>query len=340
MRHDQMADDPSTHEVQVQRLDELARYSLPLWGIDAEAPCRLINLSENATYLVEPADAPKVVLRLHREGYHSKQAIASELAWMDAIERDTGVITPTAIPGLDGERIQHGHSAHLPAERYMVLFEFIEGREPDETEDDLTVPFQQLGEVSARLHEHAMRWPRPRQFERLTWDDAHILGPTPNWGDWRAAPAMDEAARGVLERQEVTIRRRLAAFGRDPQHYNLVHADIRLANLLVHDGNTRVIDFDDCGMGWFLYDVATTVSFIEDHPKVPEWIDAWLEGYHRVRQLSPEERAEIPTFVMLRRMALLAWIGSHAETDLAKEQGPDFTRVSVELAEDYLAKFG
>jgi hypothetical protein len=36
----------------------------------------------------------------------------------------------------------------------------------------------------------------------------------------------------------------------------------------------------------------------------------------------------------------LAWIGSHAETDLAKEQGPDFTRVSVELAEDYLKTFG
>ena len=43
---------------------------------------------------------------------------------------------------------------------------------------------------------------------------------------------------------------------------------------------------------------------------------------------------------MLRRMALLAWIGSHAETDLARERGPDFTRVSVELAETYLTRFG
>ena len=340
MSHDQMADDPLTHEALVERLDELARDSLPLWGIDRETPCRLINLSENATYLVEPPGAAKVVLRLHREGYHSKNAIACELAWMDAIERDTGVITPTAIPGLDGERIQHGRSQRLPRERHMVLFEFIDGREPDETEDDLTVPFQQLGEVSARLHEHVMRWQLPVNFERLTWDDAHILGPTPNWGDWRVAPAMDQAALDVLERQEATIKRRLEAFGREPERYNLIHADIRLANLLVREGNTRVIDFDDCGMGWFLYDVATTVSFIEDHPKVPEWIDAWLEGYHRVRKLSDEEKAEIPTFVMLRRMALLAWIGSHAETDLAREQGPDFTRVSAELAETYLAKFG
>ncbi len=340
MRDDQMADDPSTQDELVERLHELARGSLPLWGIDPTAPCRLVNLSENATYLVEPDGAEKVVLRLHREGYHSTNAIASELAWMDAIERDTGVVTPTAIPGKDGRRIQHGRSRRLPRGRHMVLFEFIEGREPDETEDDLTLPFAQLGEVSATLHEHAIVWPRPAGFERLTWDDAHILGPTPNWGDWRDAPAMDRAAREVLERLEATIRRRLAAFGRDPSRYNLVHADIRLANLLVHEGSTRVIDFDDSGIGWFLYDVATTVSFIEDHPKVPEWIDAWLEGYGRIRRLAKAEIDEIPTFVMLRRMALLAWIGSHAETDLAKAQGPEYTRVSAELAEAYLATFG
>ena len=340
MLDDRTADGALSHAVLVERLEALARTSLPLWGIAPDTPCRLINLSENATYLVEPAGAEKVVLRLHREGYHTKNAIACELAWMAAIERDTGVITPTAIPGKDGEPIQTGRSPLLPRARHMVLFAFIEGREPDASQDDLTVPFQQLGEVSAKLHGHAMRWQRPATFERLTWDDAHILGPRANWGDWRRAPAMDTSLRAVLERQAATLEKRLAAFGRGPERYNLVHADIRLANLLVHEGSVRVIDFDDCGIGWFLYDVATTVSFIEDHPLVPAWIDAWLEGYQRVRPLSRAERDEIPTFVMLRRMALLAWIGSHAETDLAKEQGADFTRVSAALAEAYLSTFG
>jgi hypothetical protein len=34
---------------------------------------------------------------------------------------------------------------------------------------------------------------------------------------------------------------------------------------------------------------------------------------------------------------LLAWIGSHAETDLAKSMEKDFARVSADLAERYLA---
>ena len=82
------------------------------------------------------------------------------------------------------------------------------------------------------------------------------------------------------------------------------------------------------------------MSFHEDHPKVPELVDAWVRGYRRIRDLPAEDEAEIPTFIMLRRMVLLAWIGSHGDTDLAKEQGPEFTRVSAELAERYLQDLG
>ena len=42
---------------------------------------------------------------------------------------------------------------------------------------------------------------------------------------------------------------------------------------------------------------------------------------------------------MLRRLLLVAWIGSHADTDLAQEMGEEFTRVSCALAEDYLTRF-
>jgi Ser/Thr protein kinase RdoA (MazF antagonist) len=242
------------------------------------------------------------------------------------------------MPGRDGAAIQTAAGGRLVRPRHMVMFRFIEGIEPDETMD-LARPFVRLGEISARLHEHVLHWQRPAGFERLVWDADHIFLPGANWGDWRAAPAMDAPTRAVLERLERAVRRRLAAFGKAPTRFNLIHADIRLANLLIEEGSTRVIDFDDCGFGWFLYDVATTVSFVEDHPKVPEWIAAWCEGYRRVRPLPAADEAEIPTFVLMRRMALLAWIGSHAETDLAKAQGPAFTRVSADLAEDYLARF-
>ena len=333
-----MSQEVLSHEDLVARLGRLAADALPLWGIAKDRPVALINLSENATYRVELPEGPKI-LRVHREDYHSKNAIACELAWLAALRADGGVITPPVVPGLDGEEIQTHGSPELPRPRHMVLFEFLEGAEPDESQD-LIGPFETLGAISARLHIHARHWRRPPHFERLVWDDAHIIGETPNWGDWRRAPAMDAAMRALLERQERTIRRRLRAFGKGPERYGLIHADLRLANLLLDGPVTKVIDFDDCGFGWNLYDFGTAVSFFEESPQVPALAASWVKGYRSVRPLPAEDEAEIPTFVVLRRMALLAWIGSHAETDLAQQQGPDYTRASCELAERYLADFG
>ncbi len=333
-----MSQDALTHEELVARLGRLAQASLPLWGIDSETPTKLINLSENATYRVDLPEGPKI-LRVHREDYHSKNAIACELAWLEALRADGGVITPPVVPGLDGEEIQTAESPELPRPRHMVLFEFLEGEEPEETQD-LVGPFETLGAISAKLHIHARNWQRPPNFERLVWDYDHILGDQPNWGDWRQAPAMDKAALSLLERQDAVIRRRLEAFGKGPARYGLIHADLRLANLLLHGDSTRVIDFDDCGFGWNLYDFATAVSFFEESPQVPELAASWVKGYRRHLPLPAEDEAEMMTFVVLRRMALLAWIGSHSETDLAQQQGPAYTRDSCGLAERYLEVFG
>jgi len=99
-----------------------------------------------------------------------------------------------------------------------------------------------------------------------------------------------------------------------------------------------VIDFDDCGFSWFMYDFATTVSFFEDHPQVPELKDAWVEGYRSVAPLDPADEAELDTFVMLRRLLLVAWIGSHHEfATEAAELGAGFTEGSCVLAERYLS---
>ena len=85
---------------------------------------------------------------------------------------------------------------------------------------------------------------------------------------------------------------------------------------------------------------ARAVSFFEHDPRVPELTDAWVRGYRTVRSLSAEDEAEIPTFVMMRRLLLVAWIGSHSGTELAQEMGEEYTAGSCELAESYLSRFG
>jgi Ser/Thr protein kinase RdoA (MazF antagonist) len=65
-----------------------------------------------------------------------------------------------------------------------------------------------------------------------------------------------------------------------------------------------------------------------------------VRGYRRVGSLSAEEEAEIDTFVMLRRLLLVAWIGSHSETELAQSMGVAYTQGTLPLCERYLSRFG
>lgn len=323
----------------LRHLQLLARRSLLLWDVPADASVRLINVSENATFLVQAPGGYRSILRVHRENYHSRRAIECELAWAAALEAETGVICPRVIPGRNGAAIQQGRVEGLTAPRFMVMFAFFEGVQPRE-DQDLVEPFRVLGRIAATAHRHAIHWRRPEPFERLKWDLDAVFGAAPIWGDWRDGPNMSAPIRAVLERVEATLRRRLSAFGEGPDRYGLIHADMRLANLLIDGDTTKLIDFDDCGFGWFLYDFAAAVSFMEDHPQIPALRDAWVEAYRRIRPLPDAGEAEIDSFILLRRLALLAWIGSHSEAPEPQALAPDFARVSAELGEAYLSRFG
>lgn len=332
--------DALTHEQQLHCLGELARTALANYGMEPANPPSLINLSENATYKVDdPASGRRFALRVHRDGYHSTNAIASELAWLQALRQDGVVITPVPLAGRDGRLIQAVGHPTMPRPRNVVLFKWESGDEPSET-DHLTEKFKLLGEVTAKMHRHARTWQRPAGFERLTWDFSTGLGDRPHWGAWRDGIGLDPEKKKLFGEAVDLIGRRLARFGQAPERFGLIHCDMRLANLLIDGDTVKVLDFDDSGFCWHLYDAATAVSFFEHEPHVPELMAAWVEGYRRILDLPAEDEAEIPTFVMLRRMILVAWIGSHSETDLAQSMGAAYSASTVGLCEDYLTRFG
>lgn len=308
---------------------------LDLWPKLSGGRATLINHSENHTFRINLADGHKVILRVHRPGYNSRAAIESELQWMDALRVDAGIETPRVLRGTDGQRVQV-LALGDGRERFAVLFQFEAGVEPQEC-DDLVGPFRQLGELAARCHMHAEQWVSPVGFTRPVWTAPTILDPDGLWGDWRIAPGVDETVTAVLMQLDVALRQRLLAYGQAPDRFGIIHADMRLANLLIEGGRTKLIDFDDSGFCWFGYDFAAAISFFEDGAQVPELRAAWLDGYVMHRQLSADDLVALEALVMLRRMALLAWIGSHAETDLAQSCAPDFAIRTMTLAEKYLA---
>ncbi|GEN35216.1 phosphotransferase enzyme family protein [Aneurinibacillus danicus] len=320
----------------------LAKEALGKYSVSSHATVRLLNYSENITYLVENTDNPmRTILRLNRPGYHSKKELEAELIWIKAILESSTIVVPEPIAGINGEYVQVIATDKLGNPYHCVMFSFLAGNAPDEeNEQGLVLEFEKLGEITALLHNQSQEWIGSNPINRPTWDFETMLGTKPKWGRWQDGIAVTPDRKILFQKVSKIIKKRLTRFGKSSDRFGLIHADLRLANLLVEDGIIKVIDFDDCGFSWYLYDLATALSFIEHKEYVPDLIQAWLSGYKKIRSISVEEEAEIPTFIMLRRLLLVAWIGSHIDNDTAKSLGAEFTDQTVGLAEKYLYQFG
>src|SRR5271154_5303652 len=110
------------------RVTACARAALHRYGCHPDASVELLNVSENATFLVSDPGARPSVLRVHRLGYHTEQEISSELAWMDALRAEAGVRTPRGLPAAAGQRVVRVSGGAAP--RHCVRFEFLPGTEP------------------------------------------------------------------------------------------------------------------------------------------------------------------------------------------------------------------
>lgn len=322
-------------EAVVGELRERVAARLGAWRLGRGTSIRVLSVSENATFLLEESGGRVLVLRVHRCGYSSAAQIRSELMWLGALRRDGVVDTALPVPGADGECVQTLESQSGAAPRLAVAFEHVPGREP--AAGDALPWFERLGEVTARLHRHARSWVPPAGFTRKRWDLETMLGSRAVWGPWSDAPGLEPPGQALLARAVAALRLRLQQYGTTADNFGLIHADLRLANLLAEGSALRVIDFDDCGFGWLAYDFAASVSFIEHEAVLPELLAAWCRGHRRVAPLGAAARAELPTFVLLRRILLTAWLASHAEVPFARECGPEYTAGTVMLADEWLS---
>lgn len=313
------------------QLQILAEQAIQHYSAQYQGTVKLLCQSENATFLVATSTA-KYALRIHRPNYHTKQDIESELAWLDALN-ESGVEVPLAITDQQGHRVI---TLKLSDDivRYAVLFNWVDGSMP--TIDVDPTAFQQLGHITAKLHQHSKIWQRPESFNRIVWNHDTMIGSQGHWGDWRHAPHLNKKDHNIIEEAISRIATDLEHYGQSETRYGLIHADLRLTNLLLQDHRIGVIDFDDCGMSWFMHDLAAAMSFNEHHAAAPQWVEHWLTGYEKTAHIEQDEYTMLPTFIMQRRIQMMAWNGSHAQTEMAQSLGNQWSNETVRLCKKYL----
>jgi Ser/Thr protein kinase RdoA (MazF antagonist) len=308
-------------------------------GSRGEFALRLYDLPEaiRRTGPQPPAADPRRHLGV---ALRSPGVLRSQLLWLSALRRDTGLLVPKPVPTLGGELV--GEVAlrsafwRAPWRRRSTLVKWVPGASKGEnlTESDLL----RAGSFLATMHDHAEGYAAPEGSEFPRWDW--------HWAFGETAPLWSEGPGFYSEREMETfrhagrlVRERLGEIGEEREAFGLVHRDFNLSNVVFSGEGVGVIDFDMCGCGHYLFDLKVARSSLRrryDDQMGPMW-EAFLEGYRRERPL-PE--GHLATFDAMQRVAAvnrnLALLAS--ETPKHEARGRRFLRDSVTWLRDTYLK--
>ena len=261
----------------------------------------MIGHRENAVFRATPKHGPPIALRLHRIGYQSSDHIAGEMVW-------TELLAQAGFPCSSPVRTTNDELIVACEENQLATAVTWINAKPLAELAEIEQLYIQLGQLLRRLHNMSDSLKTP--VNRPSWDAEALLGDTPSWGKFWTNPSLSPSEIDTVLHARETAKTRLNALSN--LDTGLIHADAITENVLVNH-QLHLIDFDDSGYGYRLYDLGVALIQHETSPELPKLTQAICQGYDTSTE-------HIPLFMMLRAMASAGWIISRAPKDDPKQR--------------------
>jgi Ser/Thr protein kinase RdoA (MazF antagonist) len=327
-----------TRAGQIRRMRRLAETALAAYELE-DVTLQPLQHFFNTTFRVNARSrsaCPEVregkerfVLRVHRAGAQDAASIRSELHWLLALRRESGLVVPEPVATRDGRLVTRVASAGVPEARHCVLFRWVDGRFSGSCPD--TRALTRVGAFMARLHQHAETYSPPPDFTRPRWDYEGLRHQALGTDLTQSLAHLSHDERALLDAMAERVRSTMDALREEKTLFGLIHADLYERNYLFSRGNVHAIDFDGCGWGYYLFDIGVTLSTLLEQSTYPRLRQAFLQGYRSVRALSEEHEALIDTFIGGRLMCHILWLAAHVEEPSYGERSR--RRIALELGE-------
>lgn len=296
----------------------------------------ILRISENTTVKLKSANNQFYIMRINRPNYHTYEELECELKWMINLGNNTDIIMPSVIMNNNHSLISELDEAIEYGTNYSI-FSYIEGTELyASTKEEQLKLISIIGETAAKLHMNVINNTEVSNLSRFSWDYKDLIGANSRWGDWKTHPALENSQIQHFEQVLSIIERKLSTYEKTAEHFGLIHADLHPGNFMNTKLGIALIDFDDCGYGWFLYECGCSVMQFSEY--IDELVSAWIIGYEHIRTLSPNDKNMIWSFVILRRIVRIAWMNSHSDSTTAQATTnfKNYINKTVILSKKYL----
>jgi Ser/Thr protein kinase RdoA (MazF antagonist) len=311
-------------KVQTDSLTVLAHEILKKYGISlAEVEC--INFEFNATFAVSTESGQKFALRLNINSSRVFSNILAETQWVRDLARIPSINVPTPIAALDDSYVVSAVHADSGQTIYGVMYSWLEG---EELGDEPTLEqLHTVGRAIALLHENSLNFILAGTAALPTFNDFF-------WGteDFLFS---NKSTLIPKDRQQIEQARDLIMKFTDELYatsvVHIIHADFHGWNLMWHEDQLFVFDFDDCGYGVEAQDIAVALYYLD----TPEQDAALLDGYKSVRPLPVYSENAMKALLLQRRLLLLNYLFETKNAE-HKEMLPAYLEKTIERVSTFL----
>jgi Ser/Thr protein kinase RdoA (MazF antagonist) len=286
------------------RPETVAKFVERRYPLAGPLRCRMLNRGFNDVYLVAAASGERFVFRLSQHRARGKADVRTET---DFLIHLAGLGTPVAAPvqSRSGEMFVLAEAPE--GRREGVLFCALHGRSPEPASGE---DARANGATLARVHNGAETFRAEAPLYRLDLD--HLLRrPLKRIND--CGIVEDAPTRDELQAIGLRTADRIEAFG--DLAWTHCHGDCHGFNARVDAAGTAAFfDFDDGGPGYLAYDLSVflwaKVSFRRDLASM--W-EPFIEGYRRIRPISPVDLEAAQAFVIVRHIWLMGEYASRTD---------------------------
>jgi Ser/Thr protein kinase RdoA (MazF antagonist) len=313
------------------RIRALARVALHRFGLGS-ARLVLARHAGNALYRVysdgnrQPASGEDLfergqfLLRIHWQGYRDPESIQLELGWLRALRDSCGLPVPEPVAADNGDWLIEVSSPGVPSPRWCSLLRWVKGKR--QCKRAAARHYAAQGSLMAELHSFSESWQlpsnaRPRVYD---WNGLFKEIPTlclPVDDVWSLLPVNRTDAFEAVARR---VREVMEELGTGPRVFGLIHADLGVdANLIFWRGEPRAIDFDELGLGYWVYDLAVSLEHCRRESQYDRNRDALLGGYSKVRALPDRHVQHLDLFMAALDVHLGLWANAVATLQRERE---------------------
>jgi Ser/Thr protein kinase RdoA (MazF antagonist) len=311
-------------KIQTDSLTVFAHEILKKYGIiDAEVVS--INFEFNATFSVSTRSGQRYALRLNINSTRTVSNIQAETQWVRDLARIPSINVPTPIASLEDKYLVSAHHVDSGQTIYGVMYSWLEGEEigDEPTMDQLHT----VGRAMALLHENSSNF--------VLTDGAEL--PTFNDFFWGTEDYLFSSKSTLIpkDRQLIEQARDLIMMYTDELYatsaVHIIHADLHGWNLMWHEDQLSIFDFDDCGYGLEAQDIAVALYYLD----TPEQDAALLDGYKSIRPLPVYSEKAMKALLLQRRLFLLSYLYETKNAE-HKEMLPAYMEKTIERVSTFL----